>query len=50
MMPGRTRKHLTKEDKERIKHDVNVRGVSPAVVAEWYGIAEFTVRKICGII
>lgn len=45
MMPGRTRKYLTKDDKERIKHDVNV-----TKVANWYGIAENAVLKICGII
>lgn len=50
MMPGRTRKYLTKDDKDRIKHDVNVKGINPAKVANWYGIAENTVLKICGII
>lgn len=50
MMPGRTRNYLTKEDKERIRHDVNVQGIQPAKVAEWYGISEFAVRKICGLV
>ena len=49
MMAGRTRKYLTKEDKEQIKKAVNVRGTHPATVAEWYGISEFAVRKICGL-
>ena len=50
MMPGRTRKRLTKEDKERIKEAVNINGTHPSVVAEWYDISEFAVRKICGLL
>lgn len=50
MMPGRTRKYLTKDDKERIRHDVNVKGISPAVVAERYELSEFAVRKLCKLL
>ena len=50
MMPGRTRKYLTKDDKERIRVAVNVNGTQPATVAKWYDISEFAVRKICGLV
>lgn len=50
MMPGRTRKFLTESDKETIKKEVQVKGKPPAVIAEWYGVSEFTVMKIAGIL
>lgn len=50
MMAGRTRKNINKEDEERIKEAVNINGTPPYVVAEWYDISEFEVRKICGLI
>ena len=49
MMYGRTRKYLTKDDKERIKELINVKDTPPSKVAEWYGISEFAARKIAGL-
>ena len=46
---GRTRKHLSKADKERIKELAN-KGTPPALIAEWYDLSEFTVRKIAGLL
>ena len=49
-MAGRTRNYLTKDDKERIREAVHINGTQPATVARWYGVSEFTVRKICNLL
>ena len=46
---GRTRKYLTKADKERIK-ELASKGTPLAKIAEWYDLSEFAVRKIAGML
>lgn len=46
---GKSRKYLTKADKERIK-ELASKGTPPALIAEWYDLSEFAVRKIAGLL
>lgn len=49
MATGRTRTYLTKQDKQDIREQFND-GVPAWKLAEWYGIPEFTVHKITGVL
>lgn len=48
-MTGRTRTYINKQDMEDIRRAYN-NGTPAWKLAEWYGVTEFAINKIVGVI